>query len=122
MKQNNFLKVFLVLGDRRKRMQIVGKGVIKRVSKQPGGTGCIKLENFEGTLWMDIHKVHSPKIVEFYTACIISLNEVFDIDCWALSSSTINTVKKFRKTQEAKVTISERAQYKFPLHFFIFSC
>ena len=67
MKQNNFLKVFLVLGDRRKRMQIVGKGVIKRVSKQPGGTGCIKLENFEGTLWMDIHKVHSPKIGVLYS-------------------------------------------------------
>ena len=62
-------------------MHIVGKGVIKTVSKKPGGTGCIKLENIEGTLWMDIHKVHSPKILEFNTACIISLNEFFAIDC-----------------------------------------
>ena len=30
------LKFFLVLGDRRKPMHIVGKGVIKRVSKQTG--------------------------------------------------------------------------------------
>ena len=31
-----FLKFFLVLGDRRKRTHVVGKGVIKKLSKQTG--------------------------------------------------------------------------------------
>ena len=47
------LKFFLVLGEGRKRVHVVGKGVIKRGSKQTGGIGCIKLQYSEGTYFMD---------------------------------------------------------------------
>ena len=47
------LKFFFVLWEGRKRAHFVGKGVIKRVSKQTGGLGCIKLQYSEGTNFMD---------------------------------------------------------------------
>ena len=50
-----FLKFFLVLGDGRKCAHVVRKGVVKRVSKQIGGIGCIKLQYSKGTFFMDGH-------------------------------------------------------------------
>ena len=47
------LKFFLVLGEDRKRAHVVGKGVIKRVSRQTGRIRCIKPQYSEGTYFMD---------------------------------------------------------------------
>ena len=73
-KQNGkiFLEFFLVLGYGRKCTHVVRKGVVKRVSKQIGGIGCLKLQYSEGTfLWMGIHEVLTSRILEFYKPYII---------------------------------------------------
>ena len=53
------------------------------------------------TLCMDIHKVHSSKVLKFYTPCIMTQKRFFErsICSWllVLSSSTIKNVHKYRK-------------------------
>ena len=53
------LKIFLILGDERKRTHVVGKGVIKRVFKQTEEIWCIKPNILRAlTSWMGSYFFH----------------------------------------------------------------
>ena len=96
------LNFCLVLGDRRKRTHIVGKEVIRRVSKQIGEDRVYKTAEFWGYV---LYAWTFSKM--FYTPCIMTQKRFFErsICYWllVLSSSTIKNVNKYRK----KIIISK---------------